>query len=212
MRTPNLSVYVLTRLNRSALVHGREAMIWPCLGRTERDEQAAGAQFVTVEDSMSIVHMSRGSNKPASPQLKSEPAIVAGLAKAALGETSVDWDALVADYDRIRDNIEATIPGFERFNERVREPGGFVLRNTAAHREWKTDSGRWRSAWPPHASCQTSSSGSRSSNGTSLVRWRTSGHVIRIATATLTAAAAPRRRGTPSSCGSVRRALSGRAP
>lgn len=142
MRTPDLSVYVLTRLNRSALVHGREAMIWPCLGRTERDEQASGAQFVTVEDSMSIVHRSRGSNKPASPQLKSEPAIVAGLAKAALGEKSVDWDALVADYDRIRDRIEATIPGFERFNERVREDGGFVLRNTAAHREWKTDSGR----------------------------------------------------------------------
>ena len=142
MRTPDLSVYVLTRLNRSALMHGREAMIWPCLGRTERDVQAGGEQFVTVEDSMSVVHMSRGTNKPASPQLKSEPAIVAGLAKAALGSTSVDWDAMVADYDRIRDAVEQTIPGFERFNERVREPGGFVLRNTAAHREWKTESGR----------------------------------------------------------------------
>jgi molybdopterin-dependent oxidoreductase alpha subunit len=143
MRTPDLSVYVLTRLNRSALVHGREAMIWPCLGRTERDVQAGGEQFVTVEDSMSIVHASRGSNKPASPQLKSEPAIVAGLAKATLPDGGgLDWDALVADYDRIRDLVERTIPGFEDYNRRVREPGGFVLRNTAAHREWKTTTGR----------------------------------------------------------------------
>ncbi|MFL5384177.1 MAG: FdhF/YdeP family oxidoreductase [Longimicrobiaceae bacterium] len=142
MRTPDLSVYVLTKLNRSALVHGREAMIWPCLGRTERDLQAGGEQFVTVEDSMSVVHASRGANRPASPELRSEPAIVAGLAKAALGAGgAVDWDALVADYDRIRDLIERTIPGFDDFNRRVREPGGFVLRNTAAHREWKTASG-----------------------------------------------------------------------
>ena len=142
MRTPELSVYVLTRLNRSALMHGREAMIWPCLGRTERDVQAGGEQFVTVEDSMSVVHTSRGANRPASPQLRSEPAIVAGVAKAALGETGVDWDALVADYDRIRDRIEETIPGFERYNARVREPGGFVLHNTARYREWNTASGR----------------------------------------------------------------------
>jgi molybdopterin-dependent oxidoreductase alpha subunit len=142
MRTPELSIYVLTKLNRGALVHGREAMIWPCLGRTERDPQAGGEQFVTVEDSMSIVHSSRGSNRPASPQLRSEPAIVAGLAKATLdARDSVDWDALVADYDRIRALIEKTIPGFDDYNRRVREPGGFVLRNTAAHREWKTESG-----------------------------------------------------------------------
>jgi molybdopterin-dependent oxidoreductase alpha subunit len=144
MRKTELSVYVLTKLNRSALVHGREAMIWPCLGRTEEDVQASGPQFVTVEDSMSVVHMSRGANTPASPHLKSEPAIVAGLAKAALpdGGGGVDWDALIADYDRIRDHIERTIPGFERFNQRVREENGFVLRNSAAHRDWKTDSGR----------------------------------------------------------------------
>lgn len=143
MRTPDLSVYVLTKLNRSALVHGREAMIWPCLGRTERDVQAAGEQFVTVEDSMSVVHASRGTNRPASPTLRSEPVIVAGLAKAALPATdAVDWDALAADYDRIRELIERTIPGFEDYNRRVREPGGFILRNTAAHREWKTQSGR----------------------------------------------------------------------
>ncbi|HKP76340.1 MAG TPA: FdhF/YdeP family oxidoreductase [Longimicrobiaceae bacterium] len=142
MRTPELSVYVLTKLNRGALVHGREAMIWPCLGRTERDAQAGGEQFVTVEDSMSVVHASRGHNRPASPHLRSEPAIVAGLAKATLPPSgTLDWDALVADYDRVRDLIEKTIPGFEDYNRRVREPGGFVLRNTAAHREWKTQSG-----------------------------------------------------------------------
>src|SRR4051794_8004401 len=143
MRTPDLSVYVLTKLNRGALVHGREAMIWPCLGRTERDLQAGGEQFVTVEDSMSVVHASRGSNRPASPQLKSEPAIVAGLAKAALGNGgTVDWDALIADYDRIRDLVEKTIPGFDGYNARVREEGGLVLRSPAAHREWKTASAR----------------------------------------------------------------------
>ena len=143
MRRTELSVYVLTKLNRSALVHGREAMIWPPLGRTEIDVQASGPQFVTVEDSMSVVHASRGGNRPASPHLKSEPAIVAGLAKATLKDGGgVDWDGLVASYDRIRDLIEQTIPGFDEYNRRVREPGGFVLRNTAAHREWKTESGR----------------------------------------------------------------------
>jgi molybdopterin-dependent oxidoreductase alpha subunit len=142
MRKTELSVFVLTKLNRAALHHGREAMIWPCLGRTEVDAQASGPQFVTVEDSMSVVHMSRGRNRPASAELKSEPAIVAGVAKAALPGGGVDWDALVADYDRVRDLIERTIPGFEDYNLRVREPYGFVLRNTAAHREWKTESGR----------------------------------------------------------------------
>ena len=144
MRKIDLSIYILTKLNRSALTHGREAMIWPCLGRTETDVQASGPQLVTVEDSMSVVHTSRGSNRPASPHLKSEPAIVAALAKAALpeGGGGINWDGLVANYDRIRDWIERTIPGFERYNERVREPNGFVLRNTAAHREWKTGTGK----------------------------------------------------------------------
>ncbi|HYJ81053.1 MAG TPA: molybdopterin dinucleotide binding domain-containing protein, partial [Longimicrobiaceae bacterium] len=150
LRTPDLSVYVLTKLNRGALVHGREAMIWPCLGRTELDVQAAGPQFVTVEDSMSVVHSSRGANRPASPELRSEPAIVAGVAKAALpAGGGLDWDALVADYDRIRDLIEKSIPGFDDYNRRVREPNGFVLRNTAAHREWSTASGRAQLAVVP---------------------------------------------------------------
>jgi molybdopterin-dependent oxidoreductase alpha subunit len=138
-----LSVHVTTKLNRTHLVRGGEVMIWPCLGRTERDVQASGPQFVTVEDSMSVVHTSRGRLRPASPSLRSEPAIVAGIAKAALPEGGgVDWDALVADYDRIRERIEAVLPEFHDFNRRVREPGGFVLRNPAAHREWNTGSGR----------------------------------------------------------------------
>jgi molybdopterin-dependent oxidoreductase alpha subunit len=138
-----LSVHVTTKLNRTHLVRGGEVMIWPCLGRTERDLQASGPQLVTVEDSMSVVHTSRGRLRPASPSLRSEPAIVAGIAKAALpGGGGVDWDALVADYDRIRERIEAVLPEFHDFNRRVRAPGGFVLRNAAAHREWNTGSGR----------------------------------------------------------------------
>jgi molybdopterin-dependent oxidoreductase alpha subunit len=139
------AVFVLTKLNRSALTAGRETMIWPCLGRTETDVQAGGPQFVTVEDSMSVVHSSRGSNRPASPHLKSEPAIVAGLAKAALGpESTVDWDALVADYDRIRERIARVLPAFGDYNAQVRQPGGFVLRHAAAHREWNTGTGKAR--------------------------------------------------------------------
>jgi molybdopterin-dependent oxidoreductase alpha subunit len=151
-----LAVHVTTKLNRTHLVAGRESMIWPCLGRTEEDVQARGPQFVTVEDSMSCVHSSRGHNPPASPQLRSEPAIVAGLAKWALRVETGDgaavpevqsarstmWDDLVADYDRIRDRIEAVLPIFEGYNRRVREPGGFVLYHPAAHREWRTGSGR----------------------------------------------------------------------
>jgi molybdopterin-dependent oxidoreductase alpha subunit len=141
LRKLELSVHVTTKLNRTHLVTGRAAMIWPCLGRTEEDVQAAGPQFVTVEDSMSCVHASRGRNPPASPELKSEPAIVAGLANAVFPDAGVDWDGLAADYDRIRDRIEAVLPSFEAYNRRVREPNGFVLRNPAAHREWHTQSG-----------------------------------------------------------------------
>ncbi|HEX6037305.1 FdhF/YdeP family oxidoreductase [Longimicrobium sp.] len=139
----DLAVHVTTKLNRTHVTAGREVMIWPCLGRTETDRQAGGEQFVTVEDSMSVVHVSRGVNKPASPHLKSEIAIVCGLAKAALPEGGgVDWDALAADYDRIRDHVQRVVPGFDDYNRRVREPGGFVLRNAAAHREWNTQTGR----------------------------------------------------------------------
>jgi len=136
---------VTTKLNRSHLHPGQRALILPCLGRTETDVQAGGPQFVTVEDSMSIVHRSQGVLAPASGALRSEPAIVAGLGKALLGGV-VDWDALAGDYDKIRDLIERTLPGFERFNERVRAPHGFRLPNAARERNFAGVGGRARFA------------------------------------------------------------------
>lgn len=132
LRRTRLTVHVSTKLNRSHLVHGRRALILPCLGRTDVDEQASGPQFVTVEDSMSSVHMSSGNLKPRSDFQKSEVAIVAELAQATFSSHSgkkglVDWQKLVNDYDHIRDHIERVIPGFENYNQRVREPGGFYL-------------------------------------------------------------------------------------
>jgi anaerobic selenocysteine-containing dehydrogenase len=106
--------------------------------------QATGAQSITVEDSMSMVHASRGSLPPASEHLRSEPAIVAGIAKAALDDPTLDWDGWVGDYSRIRDLIEAVFPQFERYNERIREPGGFRLYNAASARRWNTPEGRAR--------------------------------------------------------------------
>ena len=138
----DMTVHVSTHLNRSHVVHGKAALILPCLGRSEADLQAAGRQSVTVEDSMSMVHASTGTNRPASEHLKSEPAIVAGIGRKLFPGGPVDWEALVADYDRIRERIEAVIPGFEDYNARIRQPGGFQLRNPAAHREWKTANGR----------------------------------------------------------------------
>jgi len=124
-------------------VHGREALILPCLGRTEIDVQAHGPQGVTVEDSMSMVHMSAGINPPASEHLLSEPALVARLAAATLGARSrTPWLWLIDDYDRIRDRIEAVFDDFFDFNERIRRPGGFRLRNTASERVWNTASGK----------------------------------------------------------------------
>jgi molybdopterin-dependent oxidoreductase alpha subunit len=144
-RKLQLNVGIATKLNRTHLLTGTgEAFILPCLGRTELDVQAGGPQSVTVEDSMSMVHASRGFVKPASPLLRSEPAIVAGIAKATLGPTpTVDWDALVANYDLIRDKIEVTIPElFRAYNEKIREPGGFRLYNSASERVWKTPTGK----------------------------------------------------------------------
>ncbi|MDR3633120.1 MAG: FdhF/YdeP family oxidoreductase [Isosphaeraceae bacterium] len=145
LRRCRLTAHVATKLNRAHLVTGRQALILPCLGRTEHDTQATGPQFVTVEDSMSAVHASHGGLEPASEFLLSEPAIVARLARAVFGrESRVDWDALVADYDRIRDRIAEVIPGFEDFNRRVRRPGGFVLPNNAAARKFVTATGKAR--------------------------------------------------------------------
>jgi molybdopterin-dependent oxidoreductase alpha subunit len=143
LRNLDLSVHVSTKLNRSHLVHGRAALILPCLGRTEIDIQASGPQSVTVEDSMSMVHASAGRNRPASEHLLSEPAIVAGMAQATLGErTVVDWNGLVANYDLIRDAIEDVFPIFQDYNARVRIPGGFHLVSTARERIWATASGK----------------------------------------------------------------------
>lgn len=136
-----LTVQISTKLNRSHLHTGAMGLILPCLGRTERDVQASGPQFVSVENSMGIVHASQGNLTPASGQLLSEPAIVAGIARATLGE-GIDWEGFVANYDRIRDAIEQVVPGFEHYNARVREPGGFVLPNGARERIFETSSGK----------------------------------------------------------------------
>lgn len=133
---------VSTKLNRSHLITGDEALILPCLGRTERDSQASGTQFVCVEDSMGMVHSSQGRLDPASTELMSEPAIVVALAQATLGETpGVDWSEFVANYDSIRDRIAAVIPGFENLNSRIRTSNGFELPNAVRDlREFRTAS------------------------------------------------------------------------
>ncbi|MCF3641371.1 FdhF/YdeP family oxidoreductase [Rhizobium sp. TRM95111] len=139
LSSQKLTVHIATKLNHSHLLPGEAGYVLPCLGRTEIDRNAAGvAQIVTVEDSMSMVHGSGGINRPASPALRSEVAIVAGIAAATVGSSIIDWLWLADDHDRIRDLIERTIPGFERYNERVRQPRGFHLRNAATHREWNT--------------------------------------------------------------------------
>lgn len=142
MQGLELSVHVGTKLNRSHLLVAKETYILPCLGRTELDVQQSGRQSITVEDSMSMVHASSGKLKPASPQLRSEPAIVAGMAMATLANTKVDWLALVANYDRIRELIERTVPGFENYNQRIRHPGGFRMPLPPTERVWPTPTGK----------------------------------------------------------------------
>jgi molybdopterin-dependent oxidoreductase alpha subunit len=142
MRKLDLAVHIGTKLNRSHLLIGRDAIILPCLGRTERDVQETGPQSVTVEDSMSMVHASRGGLPPASDNLRSEPAIVAGMALATLPETKVGWRALVADYSRIRDAIAQVFPDFRDYNRRIKTPGGFRLPLPPAERKWPTPAGR----------------------------------------------------------------------
>ena len=178
LRRCALTAHVSTKLNRSHLVHGSEALILPCLGRTEIDVQESGPQAVTVEDSMSMVHLSRGVNAPVSDRLLSEPMIVVRLAEATLEQLSpgrsqdscspprradavsgvrgpsyqqskTPWRWLVADYARIRDKIEAVFPDFRDFNARAAEPGGFRLHNPASERVWRTASGKAQFAWRP---------------------------------------------------------------
>ena len=143
VRSLDLAVHIATKPNRSHLLVSRETILLPCLGRTELDLQASGAQSVTVEDSMSMVHASRGRLPPPSESVRSEPAIIAGIAKAVLGgRHSIDWDGMIADYDRIRDAIEGVLPAFADYNARVRQPGGFRLPLGPTERIWHTPSGK----------------------------------------------------------------------
>jgi molybdopterin-dependent oxidoreductase alpha subunit len=142
LRACDLTVHITTKLNRSHLVHGRQALILPTLGRTEIDLQNGVPQGVTVEDSMSMVHVSYGMNAPASKNLMSETAIVANIAHATLGDSKVDWLAYARDYALVRDAIESVLEGFDNYNERIAQPGGFHLRVASREREWRTDTGK----------------------------------------------------------------------
>ena len=139
LRNCRLTVHVSTKPNRSHVVHGETALILPCLGRTERD------QPVSVEDSMSMVHLSRGTLEPVSEHLLAEVAIVCRVADAVLGpDSGIPWKSFSSDYDQIREKIEAVVPGFENFNQRVRQPGGFLLPNGARERSFDTATGQAR--------------------------------------------------------------------
>jgi molybdopterin-dependent oxidoreductase alpha subunit len=143
MRNCRLTAHISTKLNRSHTVCGEIALILPTLGRTDRDIQSGGEQFVTVEDSMSIVHQSHGRLTPASEHLRSEVAIICGLARRVLRDTAaIAWDEFESDYDVIREAISRVVPDFEDFNERVREPGGFRLPNAVNEYRFNTPSGK----------------------------------------------------------------------
>jgi molybdopterin-dependent oxidoreductase alpha subunit len=139
-----MMVHIATKPNQSHMTLGQSSWLLPCLGRTERDVQNDVPQTVTVEDSFSMVHGSTGVLEPASPQLKSEIAIVAGLAKASVSDRAIiDWDALVNDYSLVRDKIEAVFPEqFNNYNARIAQPGGFRLPNAARERQWNTSTGK----------------------------------------------------------------------
>ncbi|HVU18370.1 MAG TPA: FdhF/YdeP family oxidoreductase [Candidatus Didemnitutus sp.] len=143
LRKCSLTAHVSIKLNRAHLVTGRTALILPCLGRTEIDRQATGEQFQTVEDSMGVINPTRGVLEPISPELRSELAIVAGLAKAVLGpDRPVHWDDYVVNYDLIRDKIEAVVPGFPAYNDRIRA-GTFYLPNPPRdQRKFNTPTGK----------------------------------------------------------------------
>jgi molybdopterin-dependent oxidoreductase alpha subunit len=137
-----LTVHVATKLNRSHVVHGKQALILPCLARTDKDHQASGEQGISVDDSMSMGHISYGMKEPLSPHLRSECAILAGLARATLPASRTPWQWYVEDYDRIRDTMAQVLDGFEDFNERVRHPHGFRISQPARQRGFRTPSGR----------------------------------------------------------------------
>ncbi len=138
----DLTVHVSTKLNRSHLVHGKRALILPCLGRTDKDIQNGIEQFVSCENSMGVVQSSKGVLNPPSDQLLSEVQIIAQLAEVTIENSHIDWTGMANNYDNIRAAIERVIPGFKDYNDRVREPGGFYLPNGARDRNFKTDTGK----------------------------------------------------------------------
>jgi molybdopterin-dependent oxidoreductase alpha subunit len=142
LRNCDLTVQISTKLNRSHVVHGRRALILPCLSRTDKDHQASGDQGITVEDSMAMVHISYGMKEPPSPHLRSECAILAGMAQATLPDSKTQWQQYVDNYDRIRDTMAQVLDGFENFNTRARYPHGFRLAQPAKQRVFLTPSGR----------------------------------------------------------------------
>ena len=142
LRKCELTVQVSTKLNRSHVVHGKRALILPCLARTDKDRQASGEQGVTVEDSMSMVHISYGMKEPGSAHQRSKCAILAGMAQATLPDSKTPWQDYVDNYDRIRDTMERVLEGFEDFNRRARHPHGFRMAQPARERIFKTPSGR----------------------------------------------------------------------
>ena len=143
LQTCELTVQISTKLNRSHLITGKQALILPCLGRTEVDRQQDVEQVVTVENSMGLVHTSKGQTTPASKHLLSEVAIVSGLAQATLAPNeATPWNEWTSNYDLIRDSIAVTIPGFESYNERVKQPDGFYLPNGPREGIFNTDTGK----------------------------------------------------------------------
>ncbi len=138
IKNSELNVQISTKLNRSHLLIGKDALILPCLGRTEKDHQVSGEQVITVEDTFSMVHASRGQVEPISNHLLSETAIVANIAQATLKNSVYNWQSFIDDYANIRLLIESSIPGFKDFEEKIRKPGGFYLGNSAAQLQWQT--------------------------------------------------------------------------
>lgn len=142
LKNTELNVQISTKLNRSHLCIGEDALILPCLGRTEIDYQDSGEQFITVEDTFSMVHASQGSVTPLANTLHSETAIIADIAQATLKNTTVNWQQLKGNYDLIRDLIAQSISGFSNFNQVLEQPGGFYLGNSAAQLQWKNPQGK----------------------------------------------------------------------
>jgi molybdopterin-dependent oxidoreductase alpha subunit len=139
LRKADMTVHVSTKLNRSHLVHGKEALILPCYARSDKDIINGVEQIVSCENSMGVMQMSKGVLKPISDQYLSETQIVCRLAKATIKDTKVDWDKYATNYDLIRDDIEKVIPGCDDYNKRIREPGGFYLPNAPRERKFKTE-------------------------------------------------------------------------